>query len=509
MRRVMIICALLLSVFTTVAWGATDSATRSRTTQNTQRSSTHRSHHMRTKGHRRRGNRHPAKRHRKTTHRNAAAGATNTTASKATPVLFGDGKVESNVDLNAAGLAEAFPFLASSSGTASSITVYVDSHNTAKTLIAGLYTNANGHPGTLLSTGSLGSLTPRAWNTVDVKSTAVSVGNQYWVVVLGTGGTFWFRDRANGPCESENSAQSNLTALPSAWSDGPSWSTCPLSAYVSGTVSTTSPSAPNNTTAPKVSGTPTQGDTLTTSNGSWGGSPTGFSYAWKDCDRSGNYCTAITGATSSSYTLTSGDTGHTIRSIVTATNSGGSSTAASTQTATVAGAAPAPPWEVTAPTITGTAQQGDMLTANYGTWSGGTPMTYTCSWSDGGSGYTHMLGASDVGHTVSVTVTATNAAGTATASSTQTAMVTAAPVAPSNTSAPTITGTPQQGDTLTAHSGTWSGDTPMSYTYAWSDGTTGATDTLGASDVGQTITVTVTATNDGGSANAASTATPR
>ena len=73
-----------------------------------------------------------------------------------------------------------------------------------------------------------------------------------------------------------------------------------------------------------------------------------------------------------------------------------------------------------------------------------------------------------------------------------------------DTSAPTITGTPQQGDALTAHSGTWSGDTPMSYTYAWSDGATGSTDTLPAGDVGKQITVTVTATNDGGSATAKS-----
>ena len=65
-----------------------------------------------------------------------------------------------------------------------------------------------------------------------------------------------------------------------------------------------------------------------------------------------------------------------------------------------------------------------------------------------------------------------------------------------NTEAPSISGTPEQGDTLTAHNGTWTGDTPMTFSYAWSDGQSGKTITLGSGDVGQTITATVTATND-------------
>ncbi len=42
----------------------------------------------------------------------------------------------------------------------------------------------------------------------------------------------------------------------------------------------------------------------------------------------------------------------------------------------------------------------------------------------------------------------------------------------------------------------WTSDTPITYTYAWSDGATGQTDTLGAGDVGQNVSVTVTASND-------------
>ena len=42
---------------------------------------------------------------------------------------------------------------------------------------------------------------------------------------------------------------------------------------------------------------------------------------------------------------------------------------------------------------------------------------------------------------------------------------TAAGTPPSNTSVPTISGTAAQGNTLAASSGSWSGTTPMTFTY--------------------------------------------
>lgn len=82
-----------------------------------------------------------------------------------------------------------------------------------------------------------------------------------------------------------------------------------------------------------------------------------------------------------------------------------------------------------------------------------------------------------------------------------------APVPPANTAAPSISGTPQSGSTLTASPGTWSGDTPITFAYAWSDGATGKTDALTDADVGQTVSVTVTASNDAGSATSTSSPT--
>jgi Calcineurin-like phosphoesterase len=87
---------------------------------------------------------------------------------------------------------------------------------------------------------------------------------------------------------------------------------------------------------------------------------------------------------------------------------------------------------------------------------------------------------------------------------------------PANTSPPTISGSPVQGQTLTADPGSWSGTAPLAYAYQWrrcdagggscSDiaGATATSYTLVAADVGSTIRVRVTATNSAGSAAASS-----
>ena len=61
---------------------------------------------------------------------------------------------------------------------------------------------------------------------------------------------------------------------------------------------------PVDNSPPAVTGNAAQGQKLTMTNGSWGASPTAYSYSWQDCDGSGNNCASIGGATSSSYAVT-------------------------------------------------------------------------------------------------------------------------------------------------------------------------------------------------------------
>ena len=91
--------------------------------------------------------------------------------------------------------------------------------------------------------------------------------------------------------------------------------------------------------------------------------------------------------------------------------------------------------------------------------------------------------------------------------------------APKNTTEPSISGTAQQGQTLTADHGDWSGTTPINYSYQWQRcdasgnncaGISGANARLydvKSQDVGHTLRVRVVAKNSAGSTAAVSNAT--
>jgi hypothetical protein len=279
--------------------------------------------------------------------------------------------------------------------------------------------------------------------------------------------------------------------------------------------------------APVLSGNAQQGDTLSVTNGSWNNNPTGYTYAWEDCNTAGTTCAPISGAASSSmYTVQSTDVGSTIEVVVTASNAGGGNPATSDSTKTVL---PVAPTVTGAPGIGGTPQQGVTLTASNGSWNNN-PTNFTYAWEDcdssgncstisGASAKTYKLATTDVGELVSVTVTASNAGGATAVTSAPVGPV--LPPAPANTAAPQITvtrvGTPEQGDTLSVSNGSWSN--AATYTYAWEEcdgagngclpipGATSGSYTLSAADIGDTIVCVVTATGPGGSTPANSNTT--
>ena len=91
---------------------------------------------------------------------------------------------------------------------------------------------------------------------------------------------------------------------------------------------------PVSTLPPTITGTPVQGQTLTTSTGTFSMTPT-YTYAWQRCDAVGAACADIVGATTPTYVVTPEDVAATLRVTVTATNRFGVATGQSTQTALV------------------------------------------------------------------------------------------------------------------------------------------------------------------------------
>ncbi len=126
---------------------------------------------------------------------------------------------------------------------------------------------------------------------------------------------------------------------------------------VLGPTGTVAPSAPFLQTppsAPTISGSTVQGQTLTATSGRWRGTgaATGgitYTYQWKRCNSAGGACGKpfTPPSASSTYVLQPSDVGHTMQVLVTATNSVGSTQAGAKQATAVvtapSGSPPAPP----------------------------------------------------------------------------------------------------------------------------------------------------------------------
>ena len=270
---------------------------------------------------------------------------------------------------------------------------------------------------------------------------------------------------------------------------------------------------------PTISGTVRIGETLTADTSAIA-DPDGldnavFSYQW------GASGLGIPGATGPTYTISEEDETHHIQVIVTFTDDEGNNESLKSQpTAPVStGNSPA----MGAPTITGTAQVGETLTADTSAIAdedGLDNVDYAYQWvRNDGTDDTDVAGATndtytlvegDQGKTVKVRVTFTDdKANEESLTSTATAPISAAN-SPA-TGAPTITGIVQVTETLTADtSGIADADglTGVSYSYQWvrNDGTddtdiAGAkngTYTLLEGDRGKTVKVRVTFTDDSG-----------
>ena len=238
-----------------------------------------------------------------------------------------------------------------------------------------------------------------------------------------------------------------------------------------------------------------------------------FSYQWLADD------TATQGATNSTYTLANADEGNAIKVQVTFTDDADNEETL-TSTATVAVAAATQPNSPATgvATISGTVQVGETLTADTSGISdddGLDNLSFGYQWLaddtaiQGATNSTYTLVEADEGKYIKVQVSFTDNAGNdETLTSAATAVVSAAtqPNSPA-TGAPTIRGTVQIGETLTADTSGIADEDRLdnaSFSYQWLadgdtiSGATGSTYTLVDADAGKSISVQVSFSDDAG-----------
>ena len=174
------------------------------------------------------------------------------------------------------------------------------------------------------------------------------------------------------------------------------------------------------------------------------------------------------------------------------------------------------PASASPPSVTGSLQQGSKLTATAGTWSGSGTITYAYQWYrcdangahcgsiHGATRGTYTQVAKDVGHTIGLTVRATDPTGTTAAYAPLAGLVAPRGAALVATKQPPESGEPIVGQGLKVEAATWS-STPPALRYSWRRcnangrlctvvaGATTDTYTVTATDVGHVLLAAVTA----------------
>ena len=272
------------------------------------------------------------------------------------------------------------------------------------------------------------------------------------------------------------------------------------------------------TGAPTISGTVQVGETLTADTSGIadedGLDNAVFGYQWLAGD------TEIQGATGSTYTLAGADAGKTVKVQVSFTDDAGHDetlTSAATDAVTAAPQANSP--ATGAPAITGTVQVGETLTSGIADEDGVDNVSFSYQWLaddeaiSGAVGSTYTLVEADESTTITVQVSFIDDEGNEEESTSAPTATVEAATQPNNpaTGAPTISGTAQVGETLTADTSGIVDEDGLSnaaFNYQWisNDGTsdtditgaTNATYTLVEADVGKAIKVEVSFTDDAG-----------
>src|SRR4051812_6446140 len=238
--------------------------------------------------------------------------------------------------------------------------------------------------------------------------------------------------------------------------------------------------APSNVDAPQAVGDGYVGTRVWSWDGLWDEGSGGVTYSrqWQRCDAGGGACSDIAGATDWYYDATGADVGSTLRIRVTATNADGSASAASGAFGPIV--RPQAPVADQPPQMSGAYIVGEELWPDQGSWGDGTgPLSYAYQWQRcdasgstcadvaGATDPSYVIGTADLGSTLRVRVTATNAAGSDSAFSPATGVATY-PEPPAFSSSPTLDGSAREGTSLWASTPSTGDRTgPVDYHWTW------------------------------------------
>ena len=285
-------------------------------------------------------------------------------------------------------------------------------------------------------------------------------------------------------------------------------------------------SGPSLTDAPTAVGTAAAGKQLTALSGNWAGlPPLTYRYQWYRCNAAGAGCATISGAKSQTYPLGPKDVGKTVGLTVWATDSAGTSSAYASLVGPIATSRPL--LEATAqPVVTGSPVVGKTLQVTSGAWSP-TPTALTYQWDrcnsngricgaiPGATGSSYTTVSADLGHALIAIVQGKNGATVQnTFSAASPAVVDGSIVGPKLVLGPSVGGTRATGARLSALTGAWKGVGPIGFSYQWFrcnsvgghclsiHGSTSPTYKLVAKDIGQTIGLTLYASDSTGTTTA-------
>jgi len=266
-----------------------------------------------------------------------------TAVASASTATFGKTTVGATAQSDPANLKGVSKYALPAAGSLSKLSLYLQPTGTSgqQSLQGVIYAEAAGAPGALLaSTNRLTfvSTNTAGWYELALPAALKLAAGNYWIGFISgaTTGVAAFRyDTVASALDYNSNAYtsgpSNPFGTPTVLSES-------ISLYATYTPAPSSSSRPSDITLPSIPASPQTNQKLSAGPGTWSEEPTSYAYHWQRCS-SPSSCSAITGATESSYTPSSLDVGFTLRVEVIATNNNGPSEAAfSPQSAAVTAA---------------------------------------------------------------------------------------------------------------------------------------------------------------------------